>query len=274
MWALLGALAAIVLVTYTRVPAHELYHVSHGGIGGGLSRVLVELNFPDALVALAVLAVIWPQVPRPAAAGAAVLCLVFAVPGVVSQDDLDAKWINVVPAVGVLLVLALCLRTRFSAERYVRGDLARIVVVPVATVVCLEWLSAALGFYLGAPFFQTDVVVSYHGNAPHPAVHLGMHHGLDGLVFIVSACLLSRLPNRVSPLLALLFVYGVAAIVNDFWLEQVAERGWTSWTVPDSLHPHVNSTWLGNALVTPLVWRVWFRQPSAPTPASASAATS
>jgi hypothetical protein len=44
-----------ILVTYSRVPARELYHVSGSGIEGGLSRALIFVNFPVALLALGVL---------------------------------------------------------------------------------------------------------------------------------------------------------------------------------------------------------------------------
>jgi hypothetical protein len=46
VWAIVAAMAVAVLVTYARLPAGELYNVSHSGLRGGLSRVLVDLNFP------------------------------------------------------------------------------------------------------------------------------------------------------------------------------------------------------------------------------------
>src|SRR5690242_8419616 len=112
VWALVACVAVAVLVTYARLPADELYHVTGSGIEGGLSRVLVELNFPDAIIALGVLGVLAPYAPRLLGVVAAVLCAVVVVPGVVSQDHLDARWINVVPALGVALALALSLRAR------------------------------------------------------------------------------------------------------------------------------------------------------------------
>ena len=163
-------------------------------------------------------------------------------PGVVDQDDLDAKWINVVPAVGVLIVLVLSLAARRQPPvRHARGDLIRIVIASLAVAVAIPWIAAALGFFLdGTPvlgsIFQTERVVTFHGNAPHHAVHHGMHHGLYGLVLIVSALLLSRrlpfAPRIAAALLALLLAYGIGNIVNDDWLEQIAERGWTHGTFP------------------------------------------
>jgi len=62
-----------VLVTYSRIPSRELYHVSGSGIEGGLSRALVFVNFPVALVALAVLGLIYTRLPGRAYRGVAIL---------------------------------------------------------------------------------------------------------------------------------------------------------------------------------------------------------
>jgi len=53
VWLLFLTVAAEMFVTYSRLPAGELYHVSHTGLAGGASRVLVFSNFSTALVALA-----------------------------------------------------------------------------------------------------------------------------------------------------------------------------------------------------------------------------
>ena len=91
-------------------------------------------------------------------------------------------------------------------------------------------------------------------------VHHGVHHGLQGLLLIVTALLLSRLPNRVSLFLALMVAYGLGNIANDDWLEQIAERGWTSWAIPSSLEPRATWTWLAVLLATPVIWLLWFRR--------------
>jgi hypothetical protein len=281
VWLLLLVMAIALVVTYARLPPEELYNVSDSGIIGAFGRLLVDLNFPDAIVALAILAVVWRELPRravPFAVVAAALCLVVAVPGVVDQDDLDAKWINAVPAVGVLIVLVLSLATRRQPPvRHARGDLVRIVIASVAVAVAIPWIAAALGFFLdGAPalgsIFQTERVVSFHGNEPHHAVHHGMHHGLYGLVLIVSALLLSRrlrlAPRIAAALLALLLAYGIGNIVNDDWLEQIAERGWTDGTFPSVLEPAANWGWLAVLVAAAATWAVWFRQEAAARTAS------
>ncbi len=271
VWALLAAMLVAVLVTYSRLPAAELYNVSGTGIRAGLSRVVVDLNFPGALVALAVLAVVAGRLPRrarPAAWAAAVLCVVFAVPGVVRQSNLDARWLNAIPAAGVATVVVLSLRADGpESPRHARGDRLRIALAAVLLVLASPWIAAELGFYLdGVPvlgwLFQTGKLVSFH-NAPHHAVHHGVHHGLQGLLFVVTALLLSRLPSSQAAraFLALLLAYGVANIANDDWLEQVVERGWSSHTIPSVLGFAANWLWLAVLLVGSAVWALWFRQP-------------
>src|SRR4029077_17339227 len=170
VWLLLALMGVAVVVTYARLPPDELYNVTRSGLSGGLSRLLVDLNVPDAIVALGILAVVWRQLPRRAAAiaiAAAVLCLVVVVPGVVDQSDLDAKPINLLPALGVVMVLVLSLvALRRPSERRVRGDVLRLVLGAVAVVLAVPWIAAAVGVYLdGVPLlgsiFQTNRIVSY-----------------------------------------------------------------------------------------------------------------
>src|SRR3954469_19603611 len=102
VWSLLLVDAVAILVTYSRLPAHELYHVSGSGLQGGLSRVLVDLNFPTALVAIAILLVLLDRLHRLRAVVVAgiVLCLPVFWPGVVDEANLDARPVNVVAAIG------------------------------------------------------------------------------------------------------------------------------------------------------------------------------
>jgi hypothetical protein len=282
VWALLGIVAIAVVVTYARLPADELYHVSRTGLSGGLGRLLVELSFPDAIIALGILAVIARGVPRRfrlVAFAAAALCLVTVVPGVVDQADLDARPVNVLPAVGVAIVLALSFAAALGpAVARARGDGVRVVLGALAIMLAIPWIAAELGFFLdGVPLlgwlFQTGRIVSFHGNEPHPAVHHGIHHGLHGLLFVLAALLLSRrlseAPKWAAPLLALMLAYGFGNIVNDDWLEQIAERGWVDGTYPSVLEPALNWGWLTVLIGAAAVWALWFRQASGPTTATA-----
>ena len=92
----LRAPVSAVLVTYARLQAAELYNVDEAGdLAAGLGHTLVVLNYPLALGGIALAAVAGG--PRPLVWAAILLCAVTAVPGVVDQDDLDARWINASP---------------------------------------------------------------------------------------------------------------------------------------------------------------------------------
>jgi len=105
VWLLFAVVTTEILVTYSRVPARELYHVSGSGIEGGLSRALVFLNFPVALVALAILPLVYVRLGRRSYRAVAILsgilCAAVVWPGVVSARNLDARPVNAVAAVGV-----------------------------------------------------------------------------------------------------------------------------------------------------------------------------
>jgi drug/metabolite transporter superfamily protein YnfA len=243
VWTLFAVDAAAMLVTYSRLPARELYHVSGSGLTGGLSRVLVFSNFSTALVAIAILALLADRTPdrrvRVAALGGVILCAAVFWPGVVKEADLDARPVNALSALGVLVAVVLTWLasrdgTRWNPRR--RGDLARIAVAVAAVVLALPWISAEAGFFLDG----------------RPAVHHGHHHGLDGVLLLLSALLLSRavpamrrrkLRIATGMYLALMAAYGFAIAANDFWFEQVVKRRWTSWTIPNVLYPKASIAW-------------------------------
>lgn len=249
------------LVTYSRLPARELYHVTGTGLAGGLSRVLVFSNFSTALVAIPILGLLADRTRSrttiAAAIAGAILSAVVAWPGVVDQADLDARPVNAIAGIGVLIALtltALALRdgTAWSPRR--RGDRVRIVVAAIAMFFALPWIAAEVGLFLnGVPLlgrlFETGRFLS---GDPLPAVHHGHHHGMDGLLLLASALLLSRvvpvirhqaLRVAVGLYLALLAAYAIANYANDIWLEQIVKRGWTSWTIPSVLQPKASIAW-------------------------------
>ncbi len=63
-WALFAVVTLAVLVTYSRLDTSELYNVTHGGLAGGMSRAIVLLNFPVALVAIALTLLAVAALPR------------------------------------------------------------------------------------------------------------------------------------------------------------------------------------------------------------------
>ena len=68
VWLLFAVVALELVVTYARFDAGELYNVSGSGVEGGASRLLVFLNFPVALAAIAVLLLLAESL-APAAVG-------------------------------------------------------------------------------------------------------------------------------------------------------------------------------------------------------------
>jgi hypothetical protein len=285
VWLLFLVVAVEILVTYARLPASELYHVSGSGLSGGASRVLVFADFPVALVGIAVLALLADRMSTRGATvtalSGAVLCAAVFWPGVVDEADLDARPVNAFAALGVLVAVgltAVALRDGTARSGLRAGDRVRLVVVAAALFAGLPWIAAELGFFLdGVPgighVFRT-------GGLP-PPVHHGHHHGMDGVLLLLCAALLSRLVPEVRRrglrvalglYLALMASYAIGNIANDFWTEQVVKRGWTTWAIPNVLHPTVTIAWglivLGAAaLYTVSAW--WSRRGQASTPAPA-----
>ena len=258
---LFAVVGAVKFVTYSRIPPHELYHVSHGGITGGASRLLVYLNYPTALMAIALLMLVVDRLrSRWPALLAAALCLLIVVPGVVDQHDLDAKWINVLPALGVALTVALVVlsarRDGVGGSGSPTADPARIMVAALLLLLALPWIFAEAGFYIGDVPLLGDVFRSKQVYQGHASVHLGEHHGLEGLLLILTALLLSReLPRMrstrlctgLAAYLSLMIAYGLGNIANDAWLEQVVKRGWTDWAIPGVIRPSL--TWMWGLIV-------------------------
>ena len=279
IWGLLAVVSGEILVTYSRLPAGELYNVSASGLEGGASRVLVFLNFPVALIAIGVVVVVAHRLRSAAAKATALLAVLLCAavfwPGVVDQADLDARPVNALAALGVGLAF---LVTVAGGGNHVRsrpaGDRLRVALAVGALVAALPWIAAELGFYLdGVPLLGW---LYRTGAPPHAgpvaaaalaSVHHGHHHGMDGVLLVWSALLLSRLlpPGRgawravIAGYLALMLAYGAANIANDFWLEQVVKRGWTTWAIPSVLQPRLEWAWGVIVAVALGVWWVWFR---------------
>jgi hypothetical protein len=251
VWALLLATAAVVLITYTRLPPEELYNVSEEGLALGLGRMLVFLNYPVSLVAIPIA---WLAADRIgarwavwAALVATVLCAVTAWPGVVDQDDLDAKPVNVLPAIGVAIAFVLSLRAPWERVGRLVLDPVRIAIGVVVWVTALVWVASVGGFYFPGDVLLGEELRLGGDGRLGPAVHQGDHEGLDAALLVTSALVLSRYRPRtaVLGLLALMFVYGLAVEWRDFWFEQVVKRDWTTWVPPQVLTPRLSVGWAG-----------------------------
>lgn len=283
VWALFAVVAVEIFVTYARLPASDLYHVTGTGAEAGASRALLFLNFPVALAAFAVLLVLLDRMEargeRVVALLAIVLCAAVLWPKIVNQDKLDARPVNAIAAIGVALAFALTIRVArlglvAGLERR-RGDLVRLALGVVLLALGLPWMAADLGFsFDGVPVLGTLYQTGELRTQPrdpvlHHAVHHGHHHGMDGVLLVATALLLSRLVPAVrarllrgllGAYLALLACYGAGNIANDFWLEQVTKRGWTLWEIPDVTTPKASAAWAIIVVAAIVLW-VWLVLP-------------
>jgi hypothetical protein len=221
----------------------------------------VLLNYPIALVAIALAA--FAGGPRSLVWAAMVLCAVTAVPGVVDQGDLDARWVNVLPALGVALALGL---TAAAARRGVafaaraRGDPLRIVLAAGLLVLALPWFAAETGFYFPGDFFMGEEMSSTR-DPGISAVHLGFHHGNGGALLGLAALALSRLraSRALAGYLALMLAYGLANAVQDAWNEQLWKRGTVDAEIPGVIRPELSWGWLAIVVAAAVVYALWFR---------------
>jgi hypothetical protein len=256
VWLLFGATALTVLLTYAWRPTAELYHVSVGGLAGGLGRTLVYLNYPIALAAIAIVLVLWPLLDGRERGIGAVACALCAVTVVaVDQDDLDARWINVVPALGVALALGLTLaatrRAGASFTPRLRFDFLRLALAGAALLVSVPWIAALLGVYLPEGIFVMERPGVENGTTI-AAVHLGQHHGFMGTVLVWSALLLSRpavavrgrLGSVLRAYLSVAFAYGAVNLAQDAWNEQLWKRNLVDAKIPSALLPAFEPIWL------------------------------
>ncbi|WP_114795040.1 hypothetical protein [Gaiella occulta] len=296
MWAVMLAVGVEVLVTYTRIPVRELYHVRSGGIAAGAGRTLAFVGFPVGLAAAAILAIVADRAGRRAtafaAAAGAALAVAIVWPGALDESGLDTPPARALAALGVALTLGLTIvaaaRGGLGPLGREPGDRVRLAGAAALVVVALPWLAADLGLALDRVpvlgwIFQTDVLARQPGRPGlHPAVHDGHHHGMDGVLLALSALLLSRavphLRHRrlracLGVYLAFLLVYGTANAVQDAWLEQVVKRGWSTTELPMMLVPSARPAWIVIVVLTSAVVAAGSRLPaSAPSAARLSSA--
>lgn len=285
-WSLYALTASAIFATYARLPVRELYHVSENGRTGGAGRALVFLNWPTALVAIAVAGVLAAQARSRAISrlsiAAIALCAAVLWPEMVEESDLDAKWANAIAASGVVLAfvvtVAVTRREGLGPRARVRGDRARLLAIAVLLLLALPWMAADLGFLIGrwpvlGSIFYSDEWWGRLGHARlHRAVHLGHHHGMDGTLLAVTAIVLSRTLGHLAPrrrrvlgaYLSLILVYGLVVAANDFWLEQLVKRDvGVTWEVPSVIVPALSWAWLILLALAAIAYIALFRRSSA-----------
>jgi hypothetical protein len=260
-----------------------LWKVTHTGLVGGAGRAFVFLSYSPALAAIPVLLIVADRLDnrrtRLLALVSLVLCATVAIPGVQTPSQLDPRWAYLPAVIGVGLAVGLTAwasaHGRPEAVRTTTaGDLVRVSVGAVSLFFAAPYIAAELGFFLdGVPLlgwiFQTGAMRPEPGAGYlHAAVHHGHHHGLDGFLLAVTALLLSRLLGGIrghklravtGAYLALMLVYGLTNMANDLWIEQVVKRGWTSWEIPDVLHPEASAAWAAMLAVAALIYFASFR---------------
>jgi len=283
VWCLFALVALAILITYSRLPPASLYHTSGDGLEGGASRALVFAGFPVALVAVPLA---WISVARlrtwlAVATGllCTVLCATVGLPGVIDQADLDARPVNALAGAGALLALGLtaaALRRGGigASARFQRSDWLRIAVATVLVFAALPWVWAELGYYVndapvvGDPFIAEQIKPSLGGEPSLHAVHLGHHHGLDGILLALAGLFLSRVPGRMPRrgegtalgiYVALLLTYGLANALQDGWNEQLVKRGTYDSKLPSVIRPDLSAAWLGILLGATAIYFLLFR---------------
>jgi hypothetical protein len=115
---------------------------------------------------------------------------------------------------------------------------------------------------LGRIFLAKQLSPSVVGEPSLHAVHLGRHHGMDGVLLAISALLLSRVPRQIASrvrriaftaYLSLMLVYGLANALQDFWTEQLVKRGTTSLKIPSLIRPEASWAWVAIIAATFLI---------------------
>ena len=275
VWCIWAIPVVFALITYSRLPSADLYRVTRSGLAGGLSRAVLFINFPLALVAIALLAATYDSLTlrhkKPLAIVSFVLCAVVVVPGVIDQDKLDARPINAVATLGVALALTMTWSSPWPGFHISRRG---ILLGAALTALALPWIFASAGFYFPRGLFMSSQLVHEPGEPTLvPAVHLGDHHGLGSMMLIATALVLWSVPRALprtrgrrasQAYLALMLCYGIANAAQDFWGEQIADRGWTHWYMPDATSPGATVMW-GLIIVGTVAAYQWPRRPPSGT---------
>lgn len=269
LWALFLVVCVEVLVAYSRTKPNELIGVPRTGLLVAITDAIGFLAFPAGLVAIGVAIAIGDRLSRGGAwvgaAAAVALAVVVVLPGVAESEEVEVT-LNPQRVVAAAAVLALCGLTLRVVRRHrigcwgprARGDAVRVALAAAIVFAALPWFAADLTLSLDrvpglSQVFLTDALRTEPGRVgANPAVHDGHHHGMDGALLALAAIALSRVirwlagwrRTALTALVALLFTYGIANALEDFWLEQVVKRGASGYVFPKMLTPRLSLPFL------------------------------
>lgn len=259
VWVMYALVLAMTVVTYWRL-GRGTYHFDDAGPSGAFSRSVTYLDYP---VSIAAIGLVWAVRRGVVAVVTTLLCAVAFLPGVVSQDDLRAHWVNAPAALGTLLAVTVTLTASADPTRRPLGRW-RWSALGLLALLSVPYLFAAAGLY-GDHVPLLGHLIRASQPSPDepglPSVHRGLHEGLFGAQLAATAVALAsrRLPRALGLYLALMLTYGTWICVGDLWHEQVVKRGWTDLRVPNVLQPGLTVAWGVLLAVTLVVYLVIFR---------------
>ncbi|MHA1378692.1 MAG: hypothetical protein ACTSRG_09950 [Candidatus Helarchaeota archaeon] len=146
--------------------------------------------------------------------------------------------------ISTILILLDNRENELELERpWQRSDYIRVIMLGLVIFFGLPWLFAIHGVFISdIPGLNSIFLGSQRGvlgtnpfDYLYPSVHLGTHHGLDGLLFIIYAVVYSilvfvmknsKIRNFLIFAIGILASYGLVAYLEDFFHEQIIKRGY------------------------------------------------
>lgn len=281
LWALYGWEAAAVFLTYANASTARVRASGPFDAARGCAQVLVFLRHPTLPAAVAFAPIAWCRLPaaarpravRAATTGGVATCLTLTAIKARGRQTPSTK--DTIAVSSVAAVLGLTVSSAHSAgigaaPVWSRDDIVRVATAAGFVVPALPWILADLGVsvtdlrVVGRVFLAEERLPT---GAVLPAVHLGHHHGIDGVLLALTGLTLSRTLDRVRPpavrsglslYLAGLVVYGTLRAAEDVWNEQVVKRGWTKRKVPlivSGGRPARPGVWAGMLLAATMLHR-------------------
>ena len=220
------------------------------------------------LIAVAIAGVVADRIPGRVTLAATFAVAAFGVVAFVTggaeETEVEVRAVSALAILGVAIAAALTVTSARHGgvariHRSIPGDRVRVGIAILIGLVSIPWLAADLGIAVDQiPVFNrifiSEAVAPDPGHPkPFSAVHDGHHHGMDGVLIVWSALLLTRLLPDVggkrlraflSPYVALMLVFGLANAIQDFWTEQLFKRAVVSWDMPRFTRVTADPHWI------------------------------